>query len=357
MLTRSIACLVIACMAAACASTAGNALNAVKIRRKGLEVDRLGQFELPDGAGGDRARKKCVLFLALELNEDLRAANADAVPESGKLRAYANQQIEALMPRLKRFTVYSLYNSGGREMVRQLVELGEVEEAPKLRSEMPAPDVILNLKATWGRVKERMQGDAKMDELHLHRTTYTYNLTDASGMTLQDAREASGVIEWEVPKMVAKIVPLSGGPAQFFGGFNPNDTENVHNVFETAFTDVNRGLAQKLALAFPVTAKVTGLSPSGTQFAMAAGTRDGVFNGGKVTVWVQDPGGFDYVIAEAEAQSTIDRTTLKVTGWNHRDPDASRIVRVLQREPSRFKDYTVWATTKDIPESDRFPGQ
>ena len=353
---RSIACLAVASLAAACASTGGDALNDVKIRRKGLEVQALETFGLPDGAGGDRARKKCVLHLRLTLKEKEGKPGSIAIPNSPKLQAYANEQIEALMPRLKRFTVYAVYNSGGREMCRQLAELGEMQESPKLVSELPDPDVCLNLEASWGRVKERMQGNMTADEMHIHRVTYSYSLTGADRRTLEDARDASGVIEWEVPKMVAKNVPLNGGPPEFFGGFNPEDEENVHNVFETAFTDVNRGLAQKLALAFPVTAKVTGMNASG-KFAMAAGTRDGVFNGGKVAVWVQDPAGFDYVIAEAKAQSTIDRTTLTVTSWNYGDADAERIVRALRRDPSRFKDYTVWATTKDIPESDRAPSK
>ncbi len=300
------------------------------------------------------AKKQPVILMDIETIDACKDATVKLDPAAIQV---ARMQVEAQLPRMKRFTVYSLYNDAAGRKARQLGDTGiaaEVEE-----SQLPAADLRLNIVATVN--VERNSDKSKAEEWVVCTASITYTLTDASGKVVDDTPEASGTIRTPAPlagqdmekmpnvrKRIFRYNP-SEKKWEFKGGFEPNDPESAAALVRQAVESPLKGLVAKLAIALPVTTPVTGLNPSKTQFVVRAGQRNGIFKGTKVVVWYEQ-GDFSYAIAEAVAEPTMEKANLKIVKWNESEPEAKDIVDQLKSGgfTDAMKDK-LWATTEGIP--------
>ena len=95
---------------------------------------------IPEGAGGDLAKKQPVVFLDIKTIDSCKDAKAKLDPGAIQL---ARTVVEAQLPRMKRFTVYSIYNDAGIRKARELGDTGIAAEVDQ--EQLPAPDLFLKL--------------------------------------------------------------------------------------------------------------------------------------------------------------------------------------------------------------------
>lgn len=308
-------------------------------------------LSLPGGAGGALARKQAVLYLQVEVIDQTR--DPEMKFSVGAL-AVAKAELESLMPRMKRFTVYSVFNDGAKRLVRDLSEIGEMDNGAASR--LPAADVLLNVTMTLNCEKAKMSGPGKgdhtLDEIRRYRETVVYTLTDRNGRILDDTPEASGTLSHPLRRDVGRLVNLQTGKVEYKGGFDPSDEASQAAIVREMTQALNEELSEVLALAIPLTADVTAINSTGTAFSFSKGSRHGVYRGGEVVVWART-GDFDYVIADTVSEPTADRATLKVVRWNTDDPAAARIVHELRNQPDAVKRHQLFGTTKSIPEKEQ----
>jgi hypothetical protein len=316
-----------------------------------------GSMQIPPGAGGELAKKQLVLFLNVK-NVD-QTANPELKIQEGALKV-ANIELESLMPRMKRFRVFAIYNEGAQQMARSLSEAGEMAAVPA--KSLPAPDLYLSATLTFNVERAELSGTEKKEQYSMtsvreYKGSLLYSLTGPDQQVLTDMADASGVIRPEpVRKLVGEALDPSTNKLIYRGGFNPRNPDNQAEVIREIVADMQAGLAAKLALSCPLTAKVTALNPSGTRFALEAGSSNGVYSGGKVIVWVDD-GSFTYCLAETEAEPTVQKANLTILRWNESDPDALPIIQKLKANPASIKDYQIWGTTVDIPRQEMLKPQ
>lgn len=313
-----------------------------------------GSVSIPAGAGGQLAKKQPVILMDIETVDACKDPTLKLDPAAIQI---ARMQVEAQLPRMKRFTVYSLYNDAAGRKARQLGDTGIAAEVDE--SQLPAADLRLNIVATVN--VERNSDKSKAEEWVVCTASITYTLTDADGKVLTDTPEASGTIRTPPPpagaalgdmpnvrKRVFRYDPVED-QWKFKGGFEPSDPESASALVRKTVESPLKGLVAKLAIALPVTTPVTGLSPSKTQFSVRAGQRNGLFKGTKVVVWYEE-GDFSYAIAEAVAEPTMEKANLRIVKWNESDPEAKDIV--VQLKSGGFTDAMkdkLWATTEGIP--------
>lgn len=302
---------------------------------------------LPEGAGDELAYKQPVLFMSIDVID--QTSDPELKFSAGALAA-ARVELESLMPRMKRFKFYSVFNTAGKQLARELAEIGEIKDVSG--AALPAPDAFLNVNLTVNCEKAtfsgRNDGDTTLDERRKYEETLFFNLTDAQGRIL-DVRESSGtLVTAPLFKDIGRIVDLETGKVKFKAAFNPADEVSQAAVIRELTRDLNKKLASLLARCIPLTAEVTSINPSGTAFVMDRGGQHGVYPGGQVTVWARI-GDFDYAIAETISEPTAARTTLRVQRWNSGDPEAARVVRELQSDPNAIKRYKMFGTTTSIP--------
>jgi len=306
---------------------------------------------LPSGAGSDLALKQLVLYLQIEVID--QTSDPEMQFTIGALTA-ARAELEALMPRMKRFTVYSVFNDGAKRMARDLAEIGEMQSTNESR--LPEADAFLNVKLTLNCEKAKMSGrsdgETTLDEIRRYRETLFYNLTDRNGRVMDESPEASGELYHELQRNVGRLVNLTTGKVEFAAGFDPQDESSQAAIVREMTQLLNVGLSARLALALPLTAEVTAINPSKTAFSLSKGSRNGVYLGGRVVVWAR-VGDFDYVVADAIAKPTADRAMLEVKRWNNEDPEAARIVRDLRNQAdTAILGYKLFGTTASIPEKE-----
>ncbi len=312
-------------------------------------------MRLPPVAGSDLAKKQLVVFLKVKYEDQTKDPEFKMLDKAMRV---ANLELEALLPRMKRFTVYSIYNDGAKSVVRELSELGEMKEVNS--TQLPAPDLHLNVTFTFNVEKGELDGKQKKDSkfsmtsVQDYQATMFYTLTDDKGEIRKDLEYASGripdkdVAANKIRKFIGERLDPVSNEIVYQGGFNPKNEESQATVIRELVSNVLTGLTAQLALACPLTAKVTALNPSATKFVLEKGSSSGVFPHGKVIVWFDD-GDFRFPLAEAEAEPTVDRTTLNVLRWNDADPDAAPVIKRFKADPSSVKQATVWGTTTDIP--------
>jgi hypothetical protein len=337
------------CLLAAllCACTTTELDTSIALRSTAEDMPPPPPLSLPHGAGGALARKQAVLYLQVEVIDQTR--DPEMKFSVGALAA-AKAELEALMPRMKRFTVYSVFNDGAKRLVRDLTDIGEMDGGAASR--LPAADALLNVTLTLNCEKAKMSGkgagDHTLDEIRRYRETLVYNLTDRNGRILDDTPEASGELYDELRRDVGRLVNLQSGKVEYAAGFDPSDEASQAAIVREMTQKLNVGLSARLALAIPLTADVTAINPTGTAFSFSKGSRHGVYRGGEVVVWART-GDFDYVIADTVSEPTADRATLKVVRWNTDDPEAARIVQELRNQPDAVKRHQLFGTTKSIP--------
>lgn len=313
-----------------------------------------GGISIPEGAGGALARKQPVILMDIETVDACKDATLKLDPAAIQV---ARLQVEAQLPRMKRFTVYSVYGDAAGRKARQLSDTGiaaEVEE-----SQLPAADLRLNITATVN--VERNSDKSKSEEWVVCTASITYTLTDSKGKVLDDTPHASGTIRTPPPQAGQKLEDMTNvrkrvfryDPTadkwKFMGGFEPSDPESAAALVRKTVESPLKGLVAKLAMALPVTTEVTALNPSKTQFAVKAGQRNGIFKGTRLIIWCEQDD-FTYAIADTVAEPTMDKANLKIVAWNEADPDARAIIDQLRSggigDGLRGK---LWATTEGIP--------
>jgi hypothetical protein len=312
-----------------------------------------GSITIPEGAGGDLAKRQLAVLAEIEAVQDPKS---QFQVSKDTLQA-ARLMIEAQLPRMKRFTVYSIYNEGAGRKVRELADTGLAKDVEA--EELPEFDLFLNISAI-ARV-ERNIDKTRAQEWVVCAVNLVYTLTDKSKKVLTDTQYASGTITTPAPKPgesldnmrnVRKIEKEFDPVAKkwvFIAGFDPNDESSTSALVKQTIQDPLKGLAARLALALPITTQVTSLNPSKTQFAVRAGQRNGLFKGTEVVVWCEQ-GDFSYPIASAIAEPTMEKSNLKIVSWNEEDPEAREIIAKIKSggipDDSKGK---IWATTKGIP--------
>jgi hypothetical protein len=310
---------------------------------------------IPEGAGSQIAKRQPVLILGIEDVQDT-SKDADLKLDAKSLQA-AKAMVEAMLPRMKRFTVYSVYNDGGIRKGRELSDTGLAAEMDP--GQIPPADLYLNITAA---INSEVNVDKTQAEEYVVCTaTVIYTLTDDKQKVLEDTQHASGTIRSPKPgagqsmkdmknvRTRVRMFDPASGKWRFMGGFDPKDSASATALVRQTIEDPLKGLVAKLALALPVTTQVTAINPSKTQFAVRAGQKNGIFKGTKVVVWC-DQGDFSYAIAETVAEPTADKSNLKVVSWNDADPDAKEIIAKIKAGgiPDDLKDK-IWATTEGIP--------
>ncbi len=308
---------------------------------------------IPEGAGGTLAKRQPVVVM--DVTSVGQGADGVLHPNSLQL---ARVLVEAQLPRMKRFTVYSIYNDGGFRKAQELGDTGIAKQVDE--SQLPAADLFLNIAVTMN--VETNFDDLDGDVLTVCTATIAYNLTDSSRKVLTDTRYASGTLRTPPPPKGRKLEDMPNvrktirvldpdvGKWQEKGGFKRNGSEAESNgLVRQTMEDPLKGLVARLALALPVTTQVTGLNGTKTQFSVRAGLSNGIFKGTKVVVWCEQ-GDFSYAIAETVAEPTMDKSGLRIVAWNDADPDAKAIIDRIRSDgiPPDLKD-SLWATTEGIP--------
>jgi hypothetical protein len=308
---------------------------------------------IPEGAGGDLAKKQPVVFLDIKTIDSCKDAKAKLDPGAIQL---ARTVVEAQLPRMKRFTVYSIYNDAGIRKGRELGDTGIAAEVDQ--EQLPAPDLLLNITATIN--SEMNEDKTQAKQLVVCTASVTYTLTDAKGKVLADTQYASGTIKTPSPKPGEKLSEMrnvreitryydpSTKQWRSAGGFDPSNPEGAAALVRQTLDSPLKGLVAKLAMALPLTTQVTGISGSKSMFSVGAGQRNGIFRGGKVVVWYSD-GDFSYPIAETTAEPTVDKCNLKIVSWNDGDADAKPIIDKIKSKGIDDIKGKLWATTEGIP--------
>ncbi len=322
-------------------------------RQSVLGAVRGGNVSIPEGAGSDLAKKQPVIVMDIQ---SVPGKGADQLHPSAIQVARA--QVEAQLPRMKRFTVYSRYNDAGYRKAQEEGDTGIAKEVDE--SQLPAPDLFLNITATIN-VEENVD-NTKGIVWTVCTANVAYTLTDSSRKVLTDTQYASGMIPTPPPakgqsledmpnvRKTVRIYDPAARQWKIAGGFNlAKDEEGSSGLVKQTLADPLKGLVSKLALALPVTTQVTAINPSKTQFAVRAGQKNGIFKGTKVVVWC-DQDDFSYAIADTVAEPTADKSNLKIVSWNDADPDAKEIIAKIKSGgiPDDLKDK-IWATTEGIP--------
>lgn len=320
------------------------------IRTTEEDTPTVGPLEMPAGAGGELARIQPVLYLDIDCedqtNDPELQFNMSAV-QQGRL------QVEAMIPRLKRFTVYSVFNGAAKRLYEEMADLGQVAPRSTTNEQLPEADAFLNVKLSYACEKRGMSGRTDdpwftLDGSREYVATLTYTITDAAGKVLDDTPEASGVVTHRITKDIGRRFNPNTGKDEYRDAFNPKDESSQKKVLGELNRTLNQFLAARLGAAIPLTTPVTGLNRGADMFSIGKGQSHGVFRETQVAIWARD-GDFTYVIADAVAEPTTTTASLRVTRWNTRDADANAIVQDLQRNPKNLVNYKLFATTKDIP--------
>ena len=296
-------------------------------------------ISVPPGVRRDLANKQLVVILNISTIDAIKDAQFKFSKESLQI---ANIELEALLPRMKRFTVYSIYGDGAERKARELSDTGEMK--PVDEKQLPKPDLYLNITKTLNcEVSHIENGD-----LLTFKDTLIYNMTDSSKKVLDDTPEASGTIVAVCTREVTQKLNSKTHQIEYVGAYKPGDLESQANVIRALSADLLKGLAARLAKALPITTQVTGINPSKTMFSVRAGQKNGIFKGTEMVVWVSVDD-FNYAIASGEAEPTSDKSNIKILKWNESNPDAKAIVDKIKAEGLKdFKD-TTWATSVGIP--------
>lgn len=308
------------------------------------------KIRVPMAAGSPYAAKQPVLYMQIEAIDQTKDPTLKLSP--GSLEA-ARRRLEAQLPRMKRFSVYTVFNKGAVTTVRELNDLGEVADVDA--SALPAPDLYLNTTITFnvekGKLDGKQQKDSKysMTEVMDYRSSVSWSLADSKRRILTDVGEASGTIDAAVKRKLVGLRLNSNNEIEYQGMFNPTDPENQASLAMEFTDDMIQGLCAKLALAIPLTADVTGLNRTGTKFGITKGLGNGVFAGTKVVIWMKDPIVGAVALAIAEAEPTIDTAALNIIAWNESDEDAGPVITELKATPSKAAELKLKATTVDIP--------
>ena len=295
---------------------------------------------VPPGAGSKLARNQLVVFLNISTIDAIKDAQFKFSKESLQI---ANIELEALLPRMKRFTVYSIYGDGAERKARELSDTGEMKTVDA--KQLPKPDLFLNITTTLN----CETNPVKHGQMLTFKDTLIYNLTDSSKKVLDDTPEASGTIVAEpATRQVIQKMNLETNKIEYMGAFIPGDQESQASVIRDLSASILKGLAARLAIALPITTQVTGINPSKTMFSVRAGQKNGIFKGTEMVVWVSVDD-FNYAIASGEAEPTSDKSNIKILKWNESNPDAKAIVDKIKAEGLKDFKETTWATSVGIP--------
>lgn len=313
-------------------------------------------LKLPAGAGSDLAQKQPVLYLDIQV-EDQTAADGLSLSEGALIAA--KSELESLLPRMKRFKVYAVFNSAGKQLVQRLRDVGEMQGGDGADEQLPSPDLVLNARLVFNVETNVFSGRSSSEYTHdqtrSYRAEMIYNLTNgASGEVLDVSSDASGTIKCDpINKDIGRTVKMVDGKPEmaYAGAFDPNDPNNQASVSRQLVGRLNKKLAEVLARTIPLTARITGVRSGGEIFGMDKGTSHGVYLGGEVAIWAK-VGAFDIVLADAISEPTIDRSSLTVTRWNLDDVDAEPIIRSIRANPDVIARYELLATTKSIPDKE-----
>ena len=296
-------------------------------------------ISLPEGAGSALAKKQLVVFLNISAIDAIKDAQFKFSKESLQI---ANIELEALLPRMKRFTVFSIYGDGAERKARELGDTGEMKTVAE--KQLPEPDLFLNITTTLN----CETNPVKHGQMLTFKDTLIYNMTDKDKKVLDDTPEASGTIVAIAERKTNQEMNLETNKIEYKGAFIPGDQESQANVIRALSADLLKGLAARLAKALPITTPVTGINPSKTMFSVRAGQKNGIFKGTEMVVWVSVDD-FNYAIASGEAETTSDKSNIKILKWNESNPDAKAIVDKIKAEGLKDFKETTWATSVGIP--------
>jgi hypothetical protein len=296
-------------------------------------------ISLPEGAGSALAKKQLVVFLNISAIDAIKDAQFKFSKESLQI---ANIELEALLPRMKRFTVYSIYGDGAERKARELGDTGEMKTVDE--KQLPEPDLFLNITTTLN----CETNPVKHGQMLTFKDTLIYNLTDSSKKVLDDTPEASGTIVAIAERKTIQEMNLETNKIEYKGAFIPGDQESQANVIRALSADLLKGLAARLAKALPITTQVNNINPSKTMFSVRAGQKNGIFKGTEMVVWVSVDD-FAYAIASGEAEPQSDKSNIKNLKWNESNPDAKAIVDKIKAEGLKDFKETTWATSVGIP--------
>ena len=308
------------------------------------------KVKVPMAAGSPYAAKQPVLYMQIETIDQTKDPALKL--SKGALEA-ARRRLESQLPRMKRFSLYTVFNKGAVSTVKELNDLGEVKDVDA--SALPAPDLYLNATITFnlekGELDGKQQKDSKysMTEVMDYRSSMSWNLADSKRKILTDVGEASGAIDVPVKRKFVGVRLNAQNEIEYQGMFNPTDPENQDSLATEFADDLIQGLCAKLALAVPLTADVTGLNPSGTKFGVKRGSAHGIFDGTKVVIWMKDPVVGAVALALAVAEPAIDTAALTIIQWNEEDEDAGPVIKDLKSAPAKAAEMQLKATTVDIP--------
>ncbi|MEI7657733.1 MAG: hypothetical protein WCK33_06665 [Phycisphaerae bacterium] len=304
-------------------------------------LKKKGDFTLPKNAGSEKAQKQIVLYMKISTTRSGPVALTPGAEQS------LNNFIEAQVPRLKRFKVYGVYNTGARRLVEEMADQGRM--AASESGELPAADALLNISIdiqtetnVFAGAKDPTDGKPK-DTVVVYKVDTKASLQDSTGRVLT-SQNFVGIGSRDVVE-----IRKPDGSRQFVGGFDPNDPGNVNTVLQSAARKVLTDIAAMLGETYPVTGRVTGMSASGGRMSMDKGVEQGLTNETQVVVWADDDDGVATALAYANCEALDGRSTLNIWGWNTSSPDASPIIAKIQKDPASVKSMKMYATSIGLP--------
>jgi hypothetical protein len=308
------------------------------------KADLIGRqdFAIPFNADSPMADKKPVVFLYVTTT---KSGTLELSP--GALAAL-NNFIEAELPRLKRFTYQTFFNTAANDQLALARDAGVVErpaegsETEKLKS----PDLILNISldvqsslAQFGGRIDPSDGKKK-DTVASYRVVANCSLANTQRQVIS-SRNFSVLRQRDV---IERILPT--GERRFVGGFDPSNSDNLNSVLQDCGREILANLTMYLGESYPITGNIT--AASGGRMTMNKSADDGMTNETQVLIWATDRG-ISYGIAYANCEARSSETGLNIYAWNTRDQDAARIVREVQNNPDAFRTMRLRATTIGLP--------
>jgi hypothetical protein len=305
------------------------------------DLKKKGDFTLPKNAGSPMASKQVVLYMKIETTHSGAVALTPGAEQS------LNTFIEAQVPRLKRFQVYGVYNTGARRLAEEMADQGRM--AATEAKELPAADVTLNISVdiqteenVFAGAKDPFDGKPK-DSVIVYKVDTKASLQDSSGRVLT-SQNYIGMVRRDIVEL-----RKADGTRQFVGGFDPKNGENVNAAIQAAARKVLTDIAALLGETYPVTGRVMGMSASGARMSIDKGVEQGLTNETQMVIWADDEAGVATALAYANCEALDGRSTLNIYGWNTSSPDASPIISKIQKDPSLVKGMNMYATSIGIP--------
>lgn len=291
-----------------------------------------GEIKMPANYNKDNFRKLLMGVVVQNVKID---------PVNGKQLASANPaqglstRLQTEMAKLKRFSIFSAFNNGGRTFFKSLEDVGDANMSGEVN--MRQLDLVLTLNLMLTMEKH----ERATDNLLIYEVEVDANCEDLKTREVKFAEKAKGQV-----RRVEKI-SLTGTR---MGGYNQDD---VRQAFQQAALKAISIIANKLGNYYPVGGRITGLL--GDRMTLDRGFEQGVGQDMQMVIYTPISG-VDVPIAIAEASPADKTANLKVWRWNLEDPYAKQIIAQISNNLDWLQSHECYAVSLRMavpPEWDR----